>query len=321
MLFFDLHFSLFILAVNGANTSLWRMMISMISFTGVSKEYGGREVLSDLNFQINPGEFICVTGPSGAGKSTIVHLLIRADVPTKGMIEVDGANLAMLPPSILQLYRRRTGVVFQDYKLLPDRTVEENIAFALEVCGEPDEVVDERTAEIMDRLKLSDRADAFPSQLSGGEKTRTALARALVHKPSILIADEPTGNIDPDQSIHILNFLRQVNAEGTTVILATHDKMVVDALRVRVLRLENGKLVRDSVGGYVETASTNVSEKLEEVPVESAPAQQSRIHLNRGTHIPKPRGGSQSRSVPPSFPEMPDEPRAGNSGTIKPIAI
>lgn len=307
----------------------------MISFTGVSKEYGGREVLTDVNFQINPGEFVCLTGPSGAGKSTIVHLLIRADVPTKGAIDVDGANLAKLPPPILQLYRRRTGVVFQDYKLLPDRTVEENIAFALEVCGEPDEIVDERTAEIMDRLKLSDRADAFPSELSGGEKTRTALARALVHKPGILIADEPTGNIDPDQSIHILNFLRQVNSEGTTVILATHDKAVVDALNVRVIRLENGKIVRDSVGGYVgeamierkEVAQEKEKEKTEIVP--EAPAHQSRIHLHRGTHVPKPRGGShhhhkkaahveEASDAPPS-----DEPPAasGGSAKIKPIAV
>lgn len=293
----------------------------MISFSGVSKEYSGREVLSDVNFQVNPGEFICLTGPSGAGKSTIVHLLIRADVPTRGLIEIDGANLAKLPPPILQLYRRRTGVVFQDYKLLPDRTVEENVAFALEVCGEPDEIVDERTAEILERLKLSDRADAFPSELSGGEKTRAALARALVHKPGILIADEPTGNIDPDQSIHILNFLRQVNSEGTTVILATHDKTVVDALGVRVLRLENGKLVRDSVGGYVHEARVEKSEE-EPVAIEAAP-QQSRIHLNRGTHIPKPRGGAnyQKAQVQPDIPETPEEPQGGMSGKIKPVAI
>jgi len=304
----------------------------MISFTGVSKEYGGREVLTDVNFQVNPGEFICLTGPSGAGKSTIVHLLIRADVPTNGMIEVDGANLAKLPPPILQLYRRRTGVVFQDYKLLPDRTVEENIAFALEVCGEPDEVVDERTAEIMDRLQLSDRADAFPSELSGGEKTRTALARALVHKPGILIADEPTGNIDPDQSIHILNFLRQVNSEGTTVILATHDRSVVDALGVRVIRLENGKIVRDSIGGYVGEATierreiVKEAEKMEVAP--EAPAHQSRIHLHRGTHVPKPRGGSHHHQKKATHVEEAPEarpsdepPTTGTSGKIKPIAV
>ncbi len=296
----------------------------MISFSGVSKEYGGREVLSDLSFQINPGEFVCVTGPSGAGKSTIIHLLIRADIPTTGVIEIDGANLTKLPPTILQLYRRRTGVVFQDYKLLPDRTVEENVAFVLEVCGEPDDIVDERTAEILERLQLSDRADAFPSELSGGEKTRTALARALVHKPSILIADEPTGNIDPDQSIHILNFLRQVNAEGTTVILATHDRVIVDALNVRVLRLENGKLVRDSVGGYVSDVTMEKKEKQkEEVPVTAAPYQ-SRIHLHRGTYVPKSRGGTHDKvpaEVTQDVPPPEEPPTTGGSGKIKPIAV
>ncbi len=296
----------------------------MISFKGVSKEFGGREVVSDLTFDINPGEFVCLTGPSGAGKSTVIHLLIRAEMPTKGSIEVDGANLANVPPSVMQLYRRHTGVVFQDYKLLPDRTVEENIAFVLEVCGEPDEIVDERTAEMIEKLQLTARADAFPDELSGGEKTRTALARALVHTPGILIADEPTGNIDPDQSIHILNFLRQVNAEGTTVILATHDKAVVDALGVRVIRLEEGKIVRDSIGGY---RSEGISEK--EVVASVLPAQQSRIHLNRGTHIPKPRGNfvHHKKVMPHTAPPLSnqsssdEEPKAGSSASIKPIAI
>lgn len=226
----------------------------MIDFKRVTKAYDGRDAVTDLSFQINPGEFVCLTGPSGAGKSTIVHLLIRAELPTSGVIEVDGADIAKLPPSVLQLYRRRTGVVFQDYKLLPDRTVEENVAFALEVCGEPDDVVASRTAEVLQKLEMTERADAFPHQLSGGEKTRAALARALVHKPSILIADEPTGNIDPLQSMRIVKFLQAIHAEGTTVILATHDKLVVDALGVRVLRLENGKVVRDSVGGYESAA-------------------------------------------------------------------
>ncbi len=283
----------------------------MISFSGVSKSYGGREVLSGLTFQIQPGEFVCLTGPSGAGKSTIVHLLIRAEVPTSGIIEVDGANLATLPPPILQLYRRRTGIVFQDYKLLPDRTVEENVAFALEVCGETDDAVAEKTADILERLKISDRADAFPSELSGGEKTRAALARALVHKPSILIADEPTGNIDPEQSIHILNFLRQINSEGTTVILATHDKLVVDALGVRVLRLEDGKLVRDSIGGYMNASPP-------QTPSASVPVQPpSRVNLNRGTHIPKVRS---TVTLPTETPATNEEQSSG-SAKIKPIAI
>lgn len=290
----------------------------MISFTGVSKTYGTREVLSDITFQINPGEFVCLTGPSGAGKSTIIHLLIRADFPTKGVIDIDGANLAKLHHSILQLYRRRTGVVFQDYKLLADRTVEENVAFALEVCGESEDIVDERTAEILQKLTLSHLADAFPHELSGGEKTRTALARALVHKPNILIADEPTGNIDPDQSIHILNALRQVNAEGTTVILATHDKLIVDALGVRVLRLENGKIVRDSVGGYVAAPRADAAEH-SAVALQQAPV----IDVQRGTFTPKPRASVSRKEIPDDLLTQPARTEGSSSGgiSIKPIAI
>lgn len=232
------------------------MLISMISFMGVTKEFGGRAVLDNLSFQINPGEFVCLTGPSGAGKSTIVHLLIRAEVPTKGTIEVDGADITHLPPGVLQLYRKRTGVLFQDYKLLPDRTVEENVAFPLEVCGVEDDEIATRVAEALSRLEVAHRADAFPHELSGGEKTRTALARAIIHRPSILIADEPTGNIDPAQSQRILQYLRDIHAEGTTVILATHDKLVVDSLNVRVIRVEDGKVVRDSVGAYTPAAQS-----------------------------------------------------------------
>ncbi len=226
------------------------MLPSMIVFSSVTKEYVGRAVVRDLSFKIQPGEFVCLTGPSGAGKSTIVHLLIRAECPTSGTIEVDGADLSMLPRQVLQMYRRKTGVLFQDYKLLSDRTVAENIAFALEVCDVPESDVAARVEELLQRLRLCDHADAFPHELSGGEKTRTALARALASRPSILIADEPTGNIDPDQSMEILELLKQVNAEGATVILASHDQRVVDSLGVRVLRLEQGTLVRDSVGGY-----------------------------------------------------------------------
>ena len=278
------------------------MMASMISFSGVFKQFDGREVLSNLTFQITPGEFVCLTGPSGAGKSTVVHMLIRAEVPTQGTIEVDGADLAKLPPTILQLYRRRTGVVFQDYKLLPDRTVYENVAFALEVCDEPNDVVEQKTRDILGRLRIANLAQAFPRTLSGGEKTRVALARALVHKPSILIADEPTGNIDPEQSLQILQFLREVNASGTTVILATHDKNVVDALGVRVLRLENGKLVRDMVGSYAGVPAQK-PEPVAAVSVAQAPKKV----------VPAPQKESPPKSNTP--------PPAPGTNRVKPIAI
>lgn len=284
----------------------------MISFSGVTKVFDGREVLSDLTFQIAPGEFVCLTGPSGAGKSTIVHLLIRAEVPTKGVVEVDGANIAQLPAPILQLYRQRTGVVFQDYKLLPDRTVEENIAFALEVCGIPEEEIAPRVAGILDRFELGDRAEAFPHELSGGEKTRTALARALVHNPSILIADEPTGNIDPEQSQRILRYLKTIHSEGTTVILATHDKLVVDALGVRVLRLENGKLVRDSVGGYVaqEAAAGESVAVASEGNTKAHHPRRSMAH--HGGHHRKVSTKAPAEEVPVTEEKPP-------SGSIKPV--
>lgn len=295
------------------------MMISMISFSGVTKVFDGREVLSDLTFQINPGEFVCITGPSGAGKSTILHLLIRAEVPTKGVIEVDGANIAMLPPPILQLYRQRTGVVFQDYKLLPDRTVEENIAFALEVCGLPDEEIAPKVASILERFELSDRAEAFPHELSGGEKTRAALGRALVHNPGILIADEPTGNIDPDQSQRILRYLKTIHSEGTTVILATHDKIVVDSLGVRVLRLENGKLVRDSVGGYLggeAPAAPAASESVEVAPEGNAKAHHPRRSSSH--HAPHHRKAAH-HAEPEKQKEEPKEEEAPAPAKIKPV--
>lgn len=242
----------------------------MIAFSSVTKKFHGLTVLDNISFCVQPGEFVCLTGPSGAGKSTIVHLLIRAELPTSGVIEVDGADLSSLPRPILQMYRRNMGVLFQDYKLLADRTVQENIGFALEVSDVPDSEIASRVEELLKRLHLSSRRHAFPNELSGGEKTRTALARALAGRPSILIADEPTGNIDPDQSMEILEILKQVNAEGATVVLASHDQRVIDSLHVRVLRLENGKLVRDSVGGYrhdLEAHPVKTVKQFEEVPL------------------------------------------------------
>lgn len=270
-------------------------LISMIVFSSVTKEFLGRKVLGSVSFRVNPGEFVCLTGPSGAGKSTIVHLLVRAIVPTTGKIEVDGVDLRSLPLPVLQLYRRRVGVVFQDYKLLSDRTVAENVAFPLEVCGEEDSVIKVRVVALLQRLQLSAVARAFPRQLSGGEKARTALARALVHQPKMLIADEPTGNIDPEQSLHIMNVLKEANAAGMTVVLASHDQPIVDALQVRVLRLESGLLVRDGVGGYAQqnvgvTDSIHrvrkheiFDQKSDQVQVKEVPAKSESPKKQRGT--------------------------------------
>lgn len=273
----------------------------MIVFSSVTKQFHGTTVLSDVSFTVQPGEFVCLTGPSGAGKSTLVHLLIRAELPTSGTIEVDGADLALLPRPILQMYRRKTGVLFQDYKLLSDRTVAENIAFALEVSDVRDEDIRERTEELLTELRLAHRRSAFPSELSGGEKTRTALARALASRPSILIADEPTGNIDPDQSLEILEILKQVNREGSTVILASHDQRVIDTLHVRVLRLENGRIVRDSVGGYD-------APRIQQTRQEPVKREESVVSENVATE-----GAFEDAA--------PAEAQGKVSGKIKPVAI
>ena len=238
----------------------------MISFQNVTKDFDGRIVLDNVTCSIEPGEFVCLTGPSGAGKSTMIQLLIRAHVPTSGGILGDSSDISLLPAPRLQMGRQRVGVLFQDYKLLPDRTVYENIAYPMEVCGEPDDVIAERVQFLLERLRLTERGDAFPRELSGGEMTRVSLARAMVNQPSILLADEPTGNIDPDQSREILEILRQINAEGTTVILATHDKLVVDALGVRVIRLEVGRIVRDSIGDYDHATIMPTAPAPEQVP-------------------------------------------------------
>lgn len=251
------------------------MLVSMIEFQHVSKVFDGRTVLSDVSFSIEPAGFVCLTGPSGAGKSTVLNLLVRVMFPTSGSILIDGADLSTFPESVLQLYRQKTGVLYQDYKLLPHLTAVENVGLPLEVLRTPDSDIDALAVDALRRFGVEDRAEAFPHELSGGEKTRVALARAVVHRPSILLVDEPTGNIDPKQSVDILNYIRQIHAEGTTVIVATHDKSVVDMLGVRVLRLERGTLVRDSVGGY-EAEPRRQSVETQESSIESTSTNKSK---------------------------------------------
>lgn len=222
----------------------------MIVLTDVHKRFGKREVLSGITFRIDPGEFICITGPSGAGKSTVLAMLIGAEEPTSGTVEIDGIDLRRVPTPALQIFRRRVGFVFQDYKLLPNRTVAENVAFPLEVCGADDEAIAKRVPEVLKAVELLDRANALPQELSGGEKARAAIARAIVHKPMILLADEPTGNVDPAQSMEILDLFKRIHAQGTTIVLATHNMTIVDTLTPRVIRLVEGKMTRDSVGKY-----------------------------------------------------------------------
>jgi cell division transport system ATP-binding protein len=205
----------------------------------------GKVALADVNVAIAPGDFVFLVGPSGAGKSTFIRLLIREQVPTAGQVSVAGRDLLRMRRGQVPALRRRIGIVFQDFRLLPNKTVWENVAFALDVTGTPRAIVRRRVPQLLNLVGLQDHAHHLPTQLSGGEQQRTAIARALVHDPAILIADEPTGNLDPVTSWEIIQLLIQINELGTTVLMATHNQEIVNAMRRRVLALEGGHLVRD----------------------------------------------------------------------------
>ncbi len=221
----------------------------MIIFENATKKYGNRIILDRVNCEISGGEFVSVIGHSGAGKTTFVNLLTGAIHPTEGTVSVDNYQINNLDEISLALYLRKVGVIFQDYKLLPKKTVFENIAFALEVCGDPNNLIRKRVNEVLEIVRLTHRQNAFPTQLSGGECQRTALARALVHEPALIIGDEPTGNLDPDSGEEIINLLLDVNKAGATVILATHDEKTVNRIQKRVIRIEKGKLTSDLQSG------------------------------------------------------------------------
>lgn len=217
----------------------------MIVFDKVTKQFGDHKVLDKVNLTIDKGEFVSVIGPSGAGKSTIFHLLMGATKPDDGHIVIDGINMDEMDMDALQLYRRRIGMVWQNFKLLPKKTVFENVAFALEAIEEDEEEIYLRVPEILAQVGLKAMADKFPDQLSGGEKQRCAIARALIHNPNLIIADEPTGNLDPKTSQEIIEIFKVINDSGVTIILATHDIQVVDSVKQRVVVIDNGKVVRD----------------------------------------------------------------------------
>jgi len=223
----------------------------MLLFDNVTKKYNPDiTALEDVTFSIDTGEFSFLVGPSGAGKTTLLRLLIREELPTSGTIFFEDVEITKLPKPLVPKYRQRLGVVFQDIKLLPSKTLEENVAFALEILGKPDKEIKETTDYLLNLVKLENRRSLFPIQLSGGEQQRGAIARALASNPDLLIADEPTGNLDPDNSFQILEILRSINKSGTTVMVISHDKEIVDFMKTRVIRIENGKVISDNKGDY-----------------------------------------------------------------------
>ena len=222
----------------------------MIRTVDVVKDYKtGNRALDGLSIDIEKGEFVFVVGPSGSGKSTFIKLLTKEEDPTSGEIFVAGKNLATLPRWRVPYLRRNVGCVFQNFKLLPNKTVFENVAFGLEVINRPRSVVNKQVPQILELVGLGEKLDRFPDELSGGEQQRVSIARAFVNRPLILLADEPTGNLDPATSVGIMRLLDRINRTGTTVVMATHDHAIVDSMRRRVIELEGGHVVRDQSRG------------------------------------------------------------------------
>jgi cell division transport system ATP-binding protein len=225
----------------------------MISISKVTKTYKGaqRPALNEVSIEIEKGDFVFLVGESGSGKSSLMRLMLREDTPTKGSVFVLGENLSKIPGRRIPNFRRKLGVVFQDFRLLPNKTVHQNVAFSLEVIGKSQGFIQTAVPDVLRLVGLEEKADRYPSQLSGGEQQRVALARAIVNKPAILLADEPTGNLDPATSNDIMALIERINLAGTTVVMATHDRGIVDRLQKRVVELRNGEIIRDQrAAGY-----------------------------------------------------------------------
>lgn len=222
----------------------------MIEMKEVWKTYpNGVMAINGIDVSISKGEFVYVVGPSGAGKSTFIKLMYREEKPTKGSVVVNGYNLGAIKEKKIPIFRRSLGVVFQDFKLLPTLSVYENVAFALEVIEESSANIKRKVMKVLDIVKLKNKARFFPHELSGGEQQRVAIARAIVNNPAVLIADEPTGNLDPDTSWEIMRILEEINNRGTTILMATHNKEIVNTIRKRVIAIEGGRIARDEVRG------------------------------------------------------------------------
>ena len=227
----------------------------MIDFEHVSKEYkkGGKLALEDVNFHVDDGEFVFLLGHSGAGKSTLLKLILREEVPSEGKVLVDGRDVARMRRRQIPYLRRQMGIIFQDFRLIPSMTVYENIAFAMHVTNIGRKQIKERVGYMLELVHLEDKANVYPEFLSGGEQQRVALARALVNNPSILLADEPTGNLDPNNSWEIMKLLEEINESGTTVVVVTHNREIVNAMQKRVITMKKGVIISDEEkGGYID---------------------------------------------------------------------
>lgn len=222
----------------------------MILFDKVSKIYSDNCVaLEDINFSVEPSEFVSIVGQSGAGKTTLLKMFLAEERPTKGKVIFQDTDVHTLDKSEINDFRRKVGMIFQDFRLLPNKTVYENIAFTMEVAGKSDEEIETDVPYVLELVDLRDKTWNFPHELSGGEKQRVAIARALVNQPDIIIADEPTGNLDPVNTYDVVQILKKINDLGTTIILTTHNKGIIDSLGKRVVALERGKIVRDDKSG------------------------------------------------------------------------
>jgi cell division ATP-binding protein ftsE len=223
----------------------------MIEFRNVSKTYDtGTEAIHNANFKIDKGEFCFLVGSSGSGKSTLIKMILKEEEPSSGNIIINGKDTTFLKPSRVPYLRRSMGIVFQDFRLLPDKTVYENVAFAMYVVKATPKHIRRQVPMVLSLVGLSNKAKVYPNELSGGEQQRVALARAIVNNPSMLIADEPTGNLDPNTAWDIMELLNDINLRGTTVVVATHAKDIVDKMNKRVIRIDHGNIVRDEKGGY-----------------------------------------------------------------------
>ncbi|MBQ6815654.1 MAG: cell division ATP-binding protein FtsE [Clostridia bacterium] len=223
----------------------------IIEFAGVSKTYNsGTHALADVNIRISKGEFVFVVGSSGAGKSTFMKLIMREEKANSGQIKVNGFDLTKMPRKQIPMLRRTMGIVFQDFRLIPNMNVFDNVAFAMRVVGKPSRIIRKEVSKALSMVGLGHKARSMPNQLSGGEQQRVGLARALVNSPDLIIADEPTGNVDPNMSYEIVSLLSAINAKGTTILMVTHDHNLVRDFKHRVIMLDGGRIVADNAGGF-----------------------------------------------------------------------